>query len=197
MSDDQASADQPESHSSVGKWDHWYQSVSPDELGKHLYGDATTYLMAAAFMADIEEVEDWGCGTGGFRRFYQGKYTGLDGSQTPFADKIVDLCDYRSAVEGILIRHVLEHNHRWDRILKSAISSFRKKLCLVLFTPFVERTAEVAAQRPGKFDVPALSFNKQEIEKHFDGLSWRLLQDIKTQTNHGVEHVYFIWRPQG
>jgi hypothetical protein len=27
-----------------------------------LYANAVTYLMAAAFLADVDEVEDWGCG---------------------------------------------------------------------------------------------------------------------------------------
>jgi hypothetical protein len=75
----------------MGKWDAWYRHLSPITTGTKLYGDAVTYLMPAAFLADVEEVEDWGCGAGGFRHFCLGRYMGLDGSKTPFADKIVDL----------------------------------------------------------------------------------------------------------
>jgi len=65
-----------------------------------------------------------------------GKYIGIDGSDTPFASRIADLRTYRSKAEGILIRHVLEHNYDWEAILAGAVESFQKKLCLILFTPF-------------------------------------------------------------
>lgn len=180
--------------SNLGKWDHWYANLSRTESKPGFYGDPLTYLMAACFLADVDEVEDWGCGRGGFRTFYEGKYKGLDGSKTPFADEVVDLCNYRSTAKGILLRHVLEHNHDWARILESAIASFHEKLCIILFTPFAESTGEVAFQRPRAIDVPALSFRKQDIEKHFIGLNWRLIPDIKTQSVYGVEHVYLVWK---
>lgn len=137
----------PSQDSNVRKWDASYSNLLPTPGGTRLYADATTYLMAAAFLADIDEVEDWGCGSGGFRQFCPGKYIGLDGSQTPFADKIVDLCTYRSTATGIMMRPVLEHNYQWEMILKSALDSFRKKFCLILFTPFVEETKEIAHNR--------------------------------------------------
>jgi hypothetical protein len=93
-----------------------------------LYANAVTYLMAAAFLADVDEIEDWGCGGGGFRRFcLSRRYVGLDGSKTPFADKIVDLCTYRSNAPDIMMRHVLEHNYDWEKILISAVRSFQQK----------------------------------------------------------------------
>lgn len=116
-------------------------------MGAFRYGDTVTYRMAAAFMLDIERLEDWGCGAGGFKRFYRGTYIGVDGSRTPFADRIVDLCSYESNVKGILIRHVLEHNHQWEVILNAAVRSFNKKLCLILITPFSDVTEEVAHNR--------------------------------------------------
>lgn len=100
--------------SNVGKWDEVYRNLSVTTPAT--YADAITYLMAAAFLADVEEVEDWGCGGGGFRRFcVSPQYIGLDGSKTPFADKIVDLCTYRSTAAGIMMRHILEHNYQWER----------------------------------------------------------------------------------
>jgi hypothetical protein len=91
-------SDPPASHANnVGKWDSWYANLSVSNQGPVLYANAVTYLMAAAFLADVDEIEDWGCGGGGFRRFcLSRRYVGLDGSKTPFADKIVDLCTYRS-----------------------------------------------------------------------------------------------------
>ncbi len=110
---------QPSPGSNVGKWDGWYRNLSAANQDAVLYGDAVTYLMAAAFLADVDEVEDWGCGGGGFRHFcVSSRYVGLDGSKTPFADKIVDLCTYRSTAPGIMMRHVLEHNYEWERVAR-------------------------------------------------------------------------------
>ncbi len=103
------------SKSNLGKWNDYYRDLSVDPKAAPRYGDEVTYLMAAAFLADIDTVEDWGCGRGGFRRFcVSPNYIGIDSSETPFADKIVDLCTYRSTAPAILIRHVLEHNYNWE-----------------------------------------------------------------------------------
>ena len=174
----------------LGKWDNYYRDLSEIQL----YADATTYLMAAAFLSDVEKVEDWGCGKGGFRLFFTGQYFGIDGSNTPFADKIENLCEYKSSPDGILVRHVLEHNYEWNKILAGAVASFRKKLCLVLFTPFAEKTMEIAHYRQSGLDVPDLSLSRRDIEAHFSGLSWRLISNIKTDSQYGSEHVYLVWK---
>jgi hypothetical protein len=178
--------------SNVGKWDSWYRDLSLGEDAP-LYGDATTYLMAAAFFADVKEVEDWGCGRGGFRRFcLSERYIGVDGSKTPYAEKVVDLCTYKSTAEGILLRHVLEHNNEWARILSGALISFQRKLCIILFTPFAAETKQIN-YTPG-LDVPDISFKQSDIEQHFSEVSWKLLKGIKTETQYGIEHVYLVWR---
>lgn len=184
----------PSNKSNLGKWDIWYKDLSPTREEIRLYADATTYLMAAAFFADVDEVEDWGCGAGGFRRFCLGKYRGIDGSQTPFADQIADLCSYKSTAPAILLRHVLEHNHDWKKILASAVHSFKHKLCIVIFTPFAKKTEIIAENLAVGVDVPDISFNRSEVERHFQDLSWRLIEGIETQSKYGREHVYFIWR---
>jgi hypothetical protein len=178
--------------SNLGKWDKLYGTLPVSEPAI-LYGDPTTYLIAASFFADVEEVEDWGCGAGGFRYFcLSSRYVGLDGSRTPFADKIVDLCKYRSIAQGIVLRHVLEHNYDWQSILSGAVQSFSKKLCLILFTPFSEQTKDISSNRI--IDVPDLSFRRDDIERHFDGLTWRLLANLKTNSQYAQEHVYLVWR---
>jgi hypothetical protein len=184
----------PSNRSNLGKWDNWYKDLSPTREGIRLYADATTYLMAAAFLADVEEVEDWGCGAGGFRRFCLGKYRGIDGSQTPFADQIADLSSYNSTAAAILLRHVLEHNRDWERILASAVHSFKQKLCIVIFTPFAEKTEVIAENLAVGVDVPDISFNRSDLEQHFQDLPWRLVEDVETHSQYGREHVYFIWR---
>jgi hypothetical protein len=177
----------------LGKWDGWYSRLSP--TGEVMvYGDTVSYLMAAAFLCDVDVVEDWGCGGGGFRKFCLTKYWGLDGSNTPFADKVVDLCTYKSNAPGILVRHVLEHNYDWEKILSSAIQSFQRKLCLILFTPFAEQTAAIVHDRKIEIDVPDLSFRREDIEAHFEGLAWRLVTLDKPHALYRVEHLYFVWR---
>lgn len=176
--------------SMLGKWDGWYKDVNT--MGSFAYGDTVTYRLAAEFLADMPEVEDWGCGTGGFKRLYQGKYTGLDGSANPFVDKIVDLRTYRSSIDGIMMRHVLEHNYDWPEVLTGAVSSFKKKYCLVLFTPFTTATHEIAHNKKHGVDVPDIAFDKKDIERFFAGLKWRLEDNIKTRTGYGVEHVYYV-----
>lgn len=175
----------------LGKWDKWYRNIK--SMSSFRYGDTITYRLAAGFMADIGEIEDWGCGTGGFKRFYKGKYTGVDGSFNPFVDKVVDLREYQSSVDGIVMRHVLEHNYDWKLVLENAVASFNKKLCIILFTPFGPETKEMAHNIKYGVDVPDISFNQKELESFFNGLKWKM-RSYETKTSYGVEHVYFVER---
>lgn len=180
-------------NSMLGKWDRWYRKIKDtDDISSFRYGDTVTYKMAAEFLADMPEVEDWGSGTAGFKRFYNGKYIGVDGSANKFVDKVADLREYRSRVDGIVMRHILEHNYEWGRVLQNAVASFNKKFCLVLFTPFSEETKEIAHNKKYGVDVPDISFCKKDIEKYFEGLKWRLEENLVTGTGYKIEHVYFI-----
>ena len=185
-----------EATSNAGKWDAWYKDVQRTENDAFLYGDALTYRMAASFFADVDVVEDWGCGRGGFRNFCTSRYVGVDGSRTPYADKIADLADYRTDAEGILLRHVLEHDYNWEKILANAVKSFRRKLCIVLFTDFSESTRELAHNKALGVDVPDLSFAQADIEKHLAGNHFKLVKGLVTKSQYKIEHVYFVWRPQ-
>ncbi len=173
----------------LGKWDEWYKDIKT--MGSFRYGNTVTYKLAADFLADIMEVEDWGCGTGGFKRFYNGKYVGIDGSTNPFVDKVVDLCKYRSKVDGIVMRHVLEHNYNWKDVLCGAVSSFQKKFCLILFTPFRDITQEIAHNKKHGVDVPDIAFARKDIEEQFMGFRWRM-ESLETRTGYGIEHIYYI-----
>jgi hypothetical protein len=179
-----------ENESMLGKWDGWYKNVNT--AGPIHYGDEITYRLAGDFMADIDELEDWGCGNGGFRKYYKGKYVGIDGSASKFTDIVADLRTYRSNADGILVRHILEHNYDWKTVLQNAVASFNKKLCIIFFTPFVEETKEIAHNKKHGVDVPDIAFNQKEIEKFFEGLQWRVQENIKTRTGYRVEHIYFI-----
>lgn len=170
--------------SNLGKWDNWFRNArSPRAFGR-----GATYKKAASFLGDLPLIEDWGCGLAWFRQFVRPEqYRGVDGSCSPFADLIVDLCEYTSNVDGILIRHVLEHNDDWETVLLNALKSFRQKMCLIVFTPFAATTTRTAVQElsPGK-RVPSYSFSKQDLTRHFDGISsWR-------EERVGSETVFYL-----
>lgn len=174
----------------MGKWNAWYINISKYK-DPVTYGDNTTYKMAAEFLKDVDIVEDWGCGGGGFTIFRKMGCIGVDGSKTPFADKIVDLSNYTSNVQGIHLRHILEHNYKWEDILRNALTSFTKKLCLTLFTPFTGVTRIIAHN---DIDVPDISFRKRDIMDILDvyDVKFTLEDNIKTTSQYGVEHVFFI-----
>lgn len=123
------------------------------------YGDVKTYELGAEFLKDCSSIEDWGCGRGYFRHHLTDflkkkglpglwmKYKGIDfgvdsnrQAQNHFADVIADLTTYRSdpQPEGIFIRHVLEHNYKWDAILANALNSATKKAYICIYTPMLE-----------------------------------------------------------
>lgn len=181
--------------SNFGLWNPMY--AGRDNINREMYDDSTTAEISARFLLDMSEVEDWGCGLGGFKNFLteKQKYIGIDGSNSPFADKIVDLENYFSNVDGIMMRGVLEHNHNWGKILENAVKSFRSKFALVLFTPFVEETKIISTYEDWHVKgvtMIDIAFKKEEIENYFVGLEYTLQEGIKTNTGYGIEHIYFV-----
>jgi len=181
------------------KWNYWYRDLNADDLGSFRYGDTVTYTLGYTYLQDCDKIEDWGCGTGGFKRFFLNgdlhKYIGVDGSKTPFADIKTDLTGYISNVDGIFMRHVLEHNYEWKQILENALKSFKKKMCLVLFTEFSSETKEIAHNLKHGVDVPDLSFNKNELIELFEiyDIKHELIT-INTATGYNIEHVFYLTR---
>lgn len=182
----------------MNKWNDWYKNLDSTP-SSFRYGDTETYSICYNWLQDCDRVEDWGCGTGGFKRFFKTespKYIGIDGSVTPFADKHEDLELYKSSVEGICMRHVLEHNYNWKTILRNACQSFTKKMCLVLFTKFADQTTEIAHNLKHGVDVPDLSLGYQEILDIFEETNcvYELIT-LHTQTGYGIEHVFKLSKP--
>ncbi|MCE9584599.1 MAG: class I SAM-dependent methyltransferase [Planctomycetes bacterium] len=155
------------------------------------FGDATTYQKGMEFLDDCDVVEDWGCGTA-FAKMHRkrGTYVGVDGSPSPFTDRIADLREYRSQADGIFMRHILEHNFEWRRILENAVASFRKKFVLIMFTPFVAETKQIATNWS---NIPDLSFRKEDLTQCFQGLTWRE-EALTTDTQYRTECVFYIER---
>lgn len=144
---------------SVGAWDDHYRNLAEP----FAYGEDKPYLIAAEWVVDCATVEDWGCGGGWLRRFIDATaYVGLDGSCSPYADKVVDLATYRSSVEGIVMRSVLEHNDDWQPILDGALASFTRRFFLALFTPLADETT-LLLREPHYNQVPVYSFRLADI----------------------------------
>ncbi len=181
----------PRQTSNARRWDPLYRGVrSP-----HPYGDTRTYEKAARFLAGLSTVEDWGCGCAWLKRYLDPSvgYQGIDGSQSPFADRVTDLAGYRSRADGIVLRHVLEHNPDWEAVLTNAVASFRKRLVIVLFTPFAGTTRPIAEN--ASLGVPDLSFARADLVRHFAELRWSLEENLATQTQYGVEHLFYVEKP--
>jgi len=136
-------------------------------LGQVRYGDETTYRLACRWLDDVcKTVEDWGCGCAYAKRFFNlAKYKGIDGSQNEYADVVgVDLADYKSDCDGLLLRHVLDHNLQWEQILVNALKSFNIRMSLVFFRQFGQKTGVVSvSDSPLYPGVPDLEFCENDI----------------------------------
>jgi hypothetical protein len=181
----------------MDKWNNWYKNLNPNDMSSFRYGDTLTYKLGYEFLSDCETIEDWGCGAGGFKRFFVNntniKYIGIDGSITPFSDIKADLTTYISTTDGIFMRHILEHNYEWKKILENACSSFTHKMCLVLFTDFTTNTKEIAHNLSHGVDVPDMAFSKQDLINIFDKHNIQYnLQTFNTNTGYKIEHVFLL-----
>lgn len=174
-----------------GKWDPWYSTASDNP--KALYFDSPTFKLGADWLKDCSLVEDWGCGLGWMKTYIPDRYRGLDGTDSPNCDEVVDLRLYHSQVPGIFMRGVLEHNLEWPRVLKNFLKSFSSRAALVLFTPMSEGPTHQIAWVP-KIEVPDMSFNHEELISYFpENVTWEF-QDLSGSSIYNVERIYFLER---
>lgn len=171
------------------RW-HYSPEAAPGQ-----YGDDTTYRLAVEWLAETcDTIEDWGAGMAYARQFIpEGvTYTAVDWSPSagPWVDVVADAATYRSAPDGILLRHVLEHNDQWQAVLDNAVASFRRRLALVIFTPFSDETHRLTDQWPIDW-----SFRKADLAERFGGL---LVFDRHLDTERIVygqgEHLFYLER---
>jgi hypothetical protein len=176
----------------LGRWDGRHAALERIEP----YGDSESYRIGAEYLRDCVTVEDWGCGKGWFSKFRTHGYVGIDGSRSPFASQVADLVEYSSSVDGIFMRHVLEHNYDWKRILHNALRSFRSRMVLVIYTPWsTGETKEIVfIERVG---VPEISFNRDDIVVFLAALEWELVELASPATIYGQEHLFLIRRSAG
>ena len=88
------------------------------------------------------------------------------------------------------MRHILEHNFEWEKILKNALASYQKKMVLVLFTPFAEQTHSIGMSWGC---IPDLSFRKEDLLEHLNGHSFTE-ESIQSGTQYGTEHFFYLTR---
>jgi hypothetical protein len=176
----------------IGKWAAWYQGLE----GPWPYGDTTSYEIGAAWLAGCALTEDWGCGAGWLRTLIPpDRYRGLDGTASPFCDEVVDLVTYRSRTPGVFMRHVLEHNDEWARILDNAVASFTERMVLILFTP--ERAATEAIVFRPDIGVPDIAFRLADITDRFPLDVTYTVQRIPSATQYGGETILLLERHPG
>ena len=181
-----------------GLWNGYYQKAS---YQRQVYGDDTSVLKGCAFLnsPDIDTIEDWGCGYGGVKLYIapHQQYVGVDGSQSLYADKHADLERYISSPDAIFMHHVLEHNPNWEKVLDNALLSFRKRMVLILFTPFQE-TTRVLREYPNwegtGHSMWDIGFCRDDIVSCLQGLRYFSEEGLATRTGYGVEHIFYLER---
>lgn len=173
-----------------------YETRDPANLQP--FGDEITYKMGLGWLYETcDYVEDWGAGVAYGRRFCpEGKtYFAVDGSPTsePYVDKVSNLLLHTPSrpAEGIFMRHILEHNpDEWRRILDHALTSFAKRFCLVLFTPFSQGQRRLLRQEGDPYY--DLSFTPDDIRSCLDEEYRWFLNAMPTNTQYGGEVIYFV-----
>lgn len=117
--------------SNIGLWSGWKDS-GPIQLGA-----VESYKQAIEWLDGYGDIVDWGGGTGYAAQFVkESGYSVLDGSKSRVNNALVDLATVHSVSDCILLRHVLEHNHDWQDILRNMVDSFRCRAAVVTFMPF-------------------------------------------------------------
>lgn len=175
--------------SNAGRWARWYDKVRKPAP----YGDETTYALAATWLGSCSTVQDWGCGKGWFAHRHLPRAVGVDGTRSPYSDIVADLVDFRAdpQVDGILLRHVLEHDPDWDQILDNAIASARRRLFIAVFTPEAEGDEAEQIGWTATLRVPDLALPWDVISERLEAAGFEISTwDHATKTQYGAERVW-------
>jgi hypothetical protein len=177
-----------------GKWDSFYAELTDRDH----YIDSDSYRVGASYLSDCEIVEDWGCGKGWFglvAKEFDLDVVGVDGSQTPFANKVVDLEDYTTQVDGIFMRSVAEHNFEWKKILENLVQSFTKKAFVQFYTPmnFDSNEGILLQLSPGYDNIPEISIPVSVWENILlkNNVTW-VREFVDSPLAWGEETYYFL-----
>jgi hypothetical protein len=162
-----------EAFKAVGAWQDAYQEDMRLGRGPKQMGSIWSYLSAGEYLDGLPVVEDWGCGHAFARQFFpNSRYIGVDGSG-PWCDEVDDLATRTSHPDGILLRHVLEHNEDWPRILTNALRCCRRKIMVCLHIPMKEETTVNKPYRPerGHRGIPVYHLGRTELEQVLGAVS--------------------------
>jgi hypothetical protein len=152
------------------------------------YGQERSYVKGMQWLAPCALVEDWGCALAYAKNYRIGDYRGIDGTPGK-ADVVADLSTYRSEVEGIFMRHILEHNYDWRVILQNALASFTKRMTLILYRPMQQREA-VILTKPVELDLP-----RDEL---MEMVSDHLIDNERIEpATHGYETMFYLEKARG
>lgn len=177
--------------SNLGLWAPWYADATTQHPYSGTDGDLT-YRIASRWMTGLP-VQDWGCGYGWFKTLHDAPVHNIDGTDSKWCDEVADLAEYRSTTPGLLLRHVLEHEVRWERVLDNAVTSFEQRMVVVLFTPRAE-TTRVIAENVGGLGVPDISFCLADITDRLADLDWSARTVESPATAYGQETVIQVQR---
>ena len=166
--------------SNVGKWAPWY-----DRGAVVSYGDTASYAIAAEWLSGLA-VEDWGCGCAEFRKHHDAEYWGVDGT-AGWADEVDDLATRRSVTPAVMLRHVLEHNSDWRKVLRNAVASAKQRIVIVTFIPDGDGSQVGWTDELG---VPDIAVPHDAVDKALRGWTFDRTT-IESATAYGMET---IWR---
>lgn len=171
----------------IGKWNY-------TGLGKVIYGHPESYQRAGIWFDEVGGVlEDWGCGCCAMRDYVKKcEYIGLDGSVNDYYERYpVDLANYISRVHCLLLRDVIDHNVEWEKVLANAVSSFTKRMVLVIFHDLGPETKVLFHHASPKFPgVPDLQFSLGDLFKHIEPYL-RRIENIPADDNSPNNETMF------
>lgn len=183
--------------SMVGRWAPLYRTATrPRPYGQF----SPTYAAAAEWLAPCHSIEDWGAGLGWFGRFLRDDqlYQPIDGTPSRFVTNVADLATYRAKEplpDGILLRHVLEHNTAWEQILCNALDSFRMRMAVVVFTPINDTQSVDLEDDTSGLNVPTISFDVRDLMVLFGDLYAGEDEYRGTHCGHyGIETMFMLER---
>lgn len=139
-------------------------------LGRVRYGHPESYERPAAWFDELGGVvEDWGCGCAFFKEYVKKcKYIGVEGSMNDWVDRHVDLRNYRSTCDHILLRGVIDHNEDWELVVQNAIASFQKRMVVMIFHALGPRTKKILTHTSGRYPgVIDMQFCLSDLMKYF------------------------------
>lgn len=165
----------------IGRWD--YSSCREP----YKYGHEESYEVGIKWLKGCRTLADWGAGAAYAERFINWKceYIPLDGSVSAWVKNPVDLRNCKVQSEAIFMRHVLEHNPDWKLVLDNAVSSFSKKMSLILFIPLTDSTRVLRTLDNGTVDI---AFCASDLESHFSKCRW-----TRKELSCG-DTAYFLWK---